>query len=212
MRGAEHADLGRDRTQVGEAAAVDADAFLDDPLADQLLGERADRFLDLLLAAGELAWRLGGASQLGDRLRRGLVGGGVAIGLRRDRDGLGECVGGDPLDRVEHVVAVVDDRRERERLDRTTGGDDAGDELALQCDRLLDPLLARLEAGGEHRLVDLRGAFGVVGEALLGAACLDHHDGDVAVSRAHARRRRARTTDASASANVGCGIHSPSVL
>ena len=50
----QHADLGRHRTQVGDATAVDAEALGDDPLADQLLGERADRFLDGLLLAGEL--------------------------------------------------------------------------------------------------------------------------------------------------------------
>ena len=122
-----------------------------------------------------------GAAQLDDGGVAGGVDGRVAILLERDRHGLGQVVGGDPLDSGEHVGAEVDDRRERQRLDRAVGGDDRGDELALQLDRLLDPRLGGVEAGGENRLVDLLGALGVVGEALLGAAGLDHHDRDVAV-------------------------------
>ena len=119
-------------------------------------------------------------AELGQDLGRDLVGGGVAIGLGRDRDGLGELGRAQLLDGIEHVVAVVDLGCVRERDDRTTGGDHAGDELALQGDRLLDPHLAGLEPIGEHFLVDLAGALGVVREALLGAAGLDHHDRHVA--------------------------------
>ena len=182
VRRRQHADLGRHRTQVGDATAVDAHALVDDAVADELLGQRADGLLDLLLATGELAGRVGGAAQLGD-----------GRGRRRRRwrrcarpwpaivIGPASSLGGDALDGGEHVVGVVDDRRELERRDRPVGGDHAGHELALQGDRLLDPHLAGLEPAGEHALVDLRRALGVVGEALLGAAGLDHHDGDVAV-------------------------------
>ena len=59
VRGRQQADLGRQRPDVGWAAAVDAHALLDDPLADDLLGVGAHRRLDLALALGELADELG---------------------------------------------------------------------------------------------------------------------------------------------------------
>ena len=69
VRRREQADLGRHRAQVGRATAVDAQALVDDALADQLLGQRADGLLDLLLPAGELAGGVGGAGELGDGAR-----------------------------------------------------------------------------------------------------------------------------------------------
>ena len=64
------------------------------------------------------------------------------------------------------------------------GGDHAGDELTLEGDALLDVGLAGVEATGEGGFVDLRGAVGVVVEALGGATGLDHHDGDVVADAA----------------------------
>ena len=58
----------------------------------------------------------------------------------------------------------------------------AGDELALQGDRLLDPHLAGLEAVGEDVLGRPSGRRRRSrSKRLLGAAGLDHHHGDVAV-------------------------------
>ena len=51
-------DLGGERADVRDATAVDADLVLDDALADQLLGQRAVRGGDLLLAALELREQL----------------------------------------------------------------------------------------------------------------------------------------------------------
>ena len=181
MGGRQHADLGGDGSQVGDATAVDAHAIFDDALAHQLLGQLEDGVLDLPLASGELARRLGGAAQLDDGGVAGGGDGGVAILLDRDRDRLGQIVSGDALDSGEHVGAEVDDRVERQRLDRAVGGNDRGDELTLELNRLLDPRLGGVEAGGQNRLVDLLGALGVIGEALLGATGLDHHDRHVAV-------------------------------
>ncbi len=82
------------------------------------------------------------------------------------------------LDALEHVVAVVEDRRVLERL---AGARGLRDEVALQCDRLLDPDLRGLEARGDDVLADLRRAVLVVLPGPLGAARLDHHDRDVAV-------------------------------
>ena len=53
----DHADLGGQRADVGEAAAVDADLVAQHALAHELLGQRAERRADLLLAALELAGR-----------------------------------------------------------------------------------------------------------------------------------------------------------
>ena len=54
----DHADLGVQRADVGQAAAVDADLVAQDALADELLGQRAERRADLLLAALELLGEL----------------------------------------------------------------------------------------------------------------------------------------------------------
>ena len=63
-------------------------------------------------------------------------------------------------------------------------GLDLGDELLLELDRLLDPDLAGLEPVGDDLFGDLRGAGLVVVPRLLGAAGLDHHDGDVVTDAA----------------------------
>ncbi len=174
----QNADLGRNGTEILRAATIEADAVGDDPLAHRVLGQRADGLLDGLLLA--LVVGSGTAERL-DGLGRGGVGRAVAILLVGDLDGLGDVAGDDTLDGCIDLGAVVNDRLELERLDRTVGGDHAGHELTLQVDRLLDPHLAGLEAVGEDRLVDLGGAVFVVVEALLGAAGFDHHHGDVAV-------------------------------
>ena len=92
------ADLGRHGTQVGRAAPVDAHALVDDALADELLGEGADGFLDLLLPPGELAGASEEPASSASRERRGLIGGGVALGLAGDRHRLGQLLGRDALD------------------------------------------------------------------------------------------------------------------
>ena len=80
----EEVDLGGQRADVGGGAPVDAEALLDDPLADQLLGQSPDGGLDLALAAGELVGQLG-QDRLGD-----LGQAGVALGLRGQHVGGGQ--------------------------------------------------------------------------------------------------------------------------
>ena len=146
-----------------------------------MLGERTNGFFDLLLLAGELAWRVSAACELGDRRGGRFVDGGVAVFLQRDANSglqLGSC---GALDCFIQLGAVVEHRRVRERFDATLRGDDARGELTLQLDRLFDPLLRRLEASGDDRFAYLRRAVGIELERLLGAAGFDHHDGDVAV-------------------------------
>ena len=54
----DHADLGVQRPDVGQAAAVDADLVAQHALADQLLVDRAEGRADLLLATLELGAEL----------------------------------------------------------------------------------------------------------------------------------------------------------
>ena len=171
------ADLGRDRTQIPRPATIDALALLDDALADKLLGQAADSLLDLLLAPGK---RSAFSGELGDGLGRCGIGGRVAIGLDADGDGVSQRVFDGTLDCRRDLRRVVGLHAELQRRDRACGGDDTRDELALELDRILDPDLARFEATGQNTLVDLRCAIGVVREAFLGTAGLDHHDRDVA--------------------------------
>ena len=178
MSGGQYACLTAERTQIARTATVDAQAFVDDALAHQLLGEAANGFLDCLLLAGELG---AFATQLGKSVGCGGVGGGIALGLAGDCDGGLERFGADALDGGEDLRAVVSGDRVGHRHDRALGGNDAGNELALQRNALLDPSLAGVEATGQSRLVDLRGAIGVVLEAVGGTTGLDHHDGNVAV-------------------------------
>ena len=58
-----HADLGRQRTDVGGAATVDAHALVDDARAHDLLLQRAERLLHLAAATGERAGRVVGADE-----------------------------------------------------------------------------------------------------------------------------------------------------
>ena len=174
----QHAHFGRHRTQIARTAAVDANALVDDALAHQLLGETAHRFFDFLVAAGE---RLALATELCDGLGGRCIGGGVAIGLLGDLDGVGDVGRHGGFDGGVDVVGVVEHGCVGQRRDRTLGADHRGDELTLQSDRLLDPLLGGLETTGEYGLVHLRCAAAVVLEGLLGATGFDHHDGDVAV-------------------------------
>ena len=111
----------------------------------------------------------------------GRVEGGVALRLGGDEVRLGDGLGPDRLDAGPDVGLVVDEGREGDGLDRPRGRGPGLDELALQVDRLADPLLGRLEARRQHLLGDLGRAVLVVGPRLLGPAGLDHHDGDLGV-------------------------------
>ena len=88
-----------------------------------------------------------------------------------------DAVGADLGDPLGHVGAVVDLRDVGER-GRAPG---LGDQLALQVDALPDPGLRRLQALGDDLLGHLGRAGLVQLPGGLGAAGLDHHDGDVAV-------------------------------
>ena len=82
---------------------------------------------------------------------------------------------------IEHFGGVVEHRSERKFFNRARCCDDACDELALQCDRLFDPLLRRVKTFGERNLINFGGAVFVKVEALLSASGFNHHDGHVAV-------------------------------
>jgi len=173
----EQVHLGRERTDLRGGAAVDAQALLHDPLADQLLGQAPHCGLDLTAALGEL-----GGHRLDDE-RRGGVQGLVALGLGHDGVGLGDGVGADSLDPLEDVVLVVGEGGVRDDLHRAALGHPLLHQMALEDDRLADPRLGGLEAIGQDLLGDLGGALLVVLEGPLRAAGLDHHDGDLGVGR-----------------------------
>ena len=175
MRRRQQVDLGREGTDVGNAAAIDVHAFLDDALAHQLLSQRADGRLDLARPVGEFV------AERGTDLVAGGVERGIALGLAPDQVGLGDGSSPDSLDPGPDVVLVVAERIERDGLNRTTGRGEGFDEAALQVDGLADPLLGRFEPGRQHLLGDLGSAGLVVLPGLLGPARLDHHDGDLAV-------------------------------
>ena len=138
VRGRQDAHLGRDRTQVLRAPTIDADSLLDDALAHELLREAAHCFLHCLLLAGELA---AVTTEFLHGLVTGCIGCRIAVGLQCDGDGVGKLRRGDTLDGREHLVGVVEDGRVRERRDGPLGGDDGGNQLALQRDGFLDPCL-----------------------------------------------------------------------
>ncbi len=192
VSGRQDADLGGDRAQIGDAAAVDADALVDDARAHQLLVERADGLLDHAVLPGELARRVLGAAQLGEDLGRDGVGRFVALGLVGDGDDRRELVAAGLLDGGEDLRRVVEDRRPLHRRDRALGGDHRGHELALQRDRFLDPHLAGLEAVGEDFLGDLRGAVLVVVERASRCRRPRPSSWRRRRCRAHGRRRPAR--------------------
>ena len=87
------------------------------------------------------------------------------------------------VDAREDVVLVVETGLVVHGLDAATRGDERLDQLALEVDGLADPELGGLEASGEDLFGDLRRAVGVLLERALGAAGLDHHDGDVGLDR-----------------------------
>ena len=173
----EDADLGGHGPQVGGATAVDADALVDDALADDLLGERPEGALDLAVLALERRHRSPVSSATTSALTASLAALRSALSAicwprpswPRRR----------PRPRLEDVVAVVELATPQAMAGLHAG---LGDQLVLELDRLADPGLGGLEAAGDDLLGDLGGAVLVVAPGLLGAAGLDHHDGD--------RRRR----------------------
>ena len=161
-------DLGRQRPDVGEPAAVDPDLVGQDPAADQLLVQRPERGADLLLAALELRGHL---LQHGDL---DLVQARLALLLVADRQRLREVVrrgGGHGLEDVGLV------RREG----RVAAGRLRRDvrQLLLGHTQGADERLRGLEAGGDDVLGGRLGAIGDQRDRLGGGLGLHHHDRDV---------------------------------
>jgi hypothetical protein len=138
------ADSGPD---VGEATAVDADLVAQDPLADQLLGHRAERGADLLLAAGELLGELAVGEFVLDRVECGPR----APACRRSSAPAPPSSEA-ALDRGVGVVLVVQEDRELDGLLGRHG------ELGLRLAQLPDERLGGLEALGHDLLGRGRGA------------------------------------------------------
>ena len=173
MNTRDRANLGGQRANVLEAAAVDADAVLEDALADGLLGHRANGRRDLLLAALELRVEcsVGRSLDLVETVLALLLVGDLQRG---GQVRLGCCSHGG-----EDVVLVVEEARE---LPGLLGG--LARELDLRLAQRLEERLRRLEALGHDRLGGRLGALGDQGEGVVGGLGLDHHDGDVVASDA----------------------------
>ncbi len=172
----EEVDLGRERSDVGDASSVDAHALINDSLSHDLLGDRSHGRLDLAQTVRELVLQV-----LDDRGRRDFEGR-VARGLGRQLVRFGQRRRAHGLDALVDVILVVGDRLELHRRDLPARGDEVLHQFALEVDRFADPQLGGFESGREHFFRDLRRAVGVLLEGTLGTAGLDHHDRDVGVS------------------------------
>ncbi len=137
----QHSDFSRQWTKIARTTSVDTNALLDDSLAHQFLGEASHRFLDGLFLTVELARCSCCATQFSDRLVCCCVGGGVAICLQCNRNRSRQLRRCCLFDCCEHLVGVIENWCVLERRDWTLCCDHAGDQLALQCDRLFDPTL-----------------------------------------------------------------------
>ena len=164
-------DLGRQGADVRRAATVDADALLDDALAHELLGERPDGGLDLALTALEL-------------VRPGPRSPPVASSVAALRSVLSamrwasaERSRADRLHPGEHVGAVVG-LRGPGRVGSCTPALATSSRCSSIDSRI--QVLAASRPLGDDLLGHLGRARLVVGPGVLGAAGLDHHDGDVA--------------------------------
>ena len=179
-RGAVHArddlDLGIQRTDVRQTAAVDAHTLGEDAAAHDQLRDRLVRATELgQRALGQLA-RLDG----GDQLRLDVVLDGVVGVLTLD-------LVGDLVHRHEAVVRATGDevvgllrvgREDRVGLDLL--GRRVRDDV-LRRDELLDEGLGGLQSLRDDLLAGLDGAGLDEVPAVLGGLGLDHHDRDVAV-------------------------------
>ena len=153
VRGGDHADLGRERADVGRAAAVDAYALVDDALAHDVLLERAERLLDLTGSVGERPRRLGRAGELLEHLGLELV---RALLVRSVLSAIfiasSTSAAGSLFDGGVDVVVVVGADVVRDRLDRAVGVLVRLAQLELEVDRRADPPLRRFEALGDDAL------------------------------------------------------------
>ncbi len=184
MRGGDEPDVGGQGADVGGGAAVDPDAFLDDPGPHHLLLQGPEGLLDLSGPVGERG--VVGAGQLGRDRGFDLVEAGVARRLVGDRHRFGGLGAHRVGDGVEDVVVVVEPRLVGDLIDGAAGLLDLVDQLELEVDGRVDPLLAPLEAVGDDVLGDLWGAVLVELPGGVGATGFDHHDRDVAVVEAAA--------------------------
>ncbi|OIQ75307.1 hypothetical protein GALL_430280 [mine drainage metagenome] len=165
----QHLDLGGQRADVPQPAPVDAEAIREDALTDQLLGHRADRGRQLLLAPLELR------GQRSDDVGLDLVEAVLTVVLVRDRQRLAERTGRGGVDGVVGVGLVVREHRELGGRLRGTGG-----EIGLRLAQHPDERLGGLEALRDDLLGGCLSTL-VLDEVpgTLGCLGLDHRDRDV---------------------------------
>src|SRR5262249_26299327 len=156
--------LGGQRTNVARAAAVDTDLLAQDAGAYFLLGDRAERPADLLLAALELAREL-----LGD-LVLDAVQGILAVSLADGLEVLGGAGPGRAVDGGQHVLLILQEDRELgDRLGRDVG------EFLLRTAQLPNGRLRSLETARDDLLGRRRRTARDQVDGVLGGLSLDHH-------------------------------------
>ena len=174
MGGLHHPHIGAQRPEIGRGPAVDSHTVVNDAVAHDALGERADGGRNLLVGALQLGEPIG---ECGSDLLFGLRLGLLALGLVGNRHRRGQLVGADLGHRRFYLGGVV-------HLEVVFHGGlhpGSGNETALETNCLFDPLLGPLQALGQSGLIHLGGAVAVVLPARLGAVGLHHHDCHVAV-------------------------------
>ncbi len=99
-------DLGRKRSDVSDSTTIHTDLVAQNPLANQLLGERLERAAEFLLAAFELLGELLDDSHI-DCIKSGF-----AVLLVSDGQGLCKVIGHQCCDGVVNVGLVVKEHGE----------------------------------------------------------------------------------------------------
>ncbi len=168
----DHADLGRQGTDLVGTAAVEPHAVLDDPAAHRLLHDGAER----LDGAGPVLVLLPDVEGGQGRFER-LGFGGPALHLVGDRDDVADVRGRGFLDPGQQLIAIGLDGDPRDGLRRRQ----AFLQLELEVDELGDVLLGLLQAAGHGGLVAGGRALGDEAQRVLGGAGLDHDEVDAAV-------------------------------
>src|SRR5690625_4103310 len=110
-----YVDLGRQLANIGQTAAVDADGFAQDALADNLLGDRANRGGDFLLPLSKLL------TELVDRCCLNFIQASLALLLIGDRQCLAEVAGYSRFDGSEDIIFIVQEARELRSEERRVG-------------------------------------------------------------------------------------------
>ncbi len=167
----QHLDLGAQRTDVAQPAAVDADLVAQHPLPHDRLGHRPQRGGQFLLPFLELRVAL---EQLVEDLVLDLVQPLLALLFARDTQRLGQPVRAHLLHGRQRIGLVLGEGG-------VFGHDTAFGDLGLRLAQLAQERFGGLQALGHDLLGGPLGTGGDQRPGVVGGLGLDHHDRDVAV-------------------------------